>query len=112
MHEYRYIIIDADVADLYGIEKKQVNQAVKNNPEKFLNGYLFELDTNDKNEPVKNFDRFKKLKHSSATLKGFTEKGLYPNNFKMHRSLYVGAALVAVRRRTGARPASTTQYHL
>jgi hypothetical protein len=62
---------------LNGIETKQVNQAVKNNPEKFPEGYLFELDTNEKNKLVKNFDRFKKLKHSSVPLKGFTEKGLY-----------------------------------
>lgn len=56
---------------LLGIETKQVNQAVKNNSEKFPNGYLFELDTNKKNELVKNFDRFKKLNHSSAPLKSF-----------------------------------------
>ena len=71
------IIIDTDVAELYGIETKYVNQAVKNNPEKFPDGYLFELEDTEKNELVKNFDRFKKLKHSSAPLKGFTEKGLY-----------------------------------
>lgn len=71
------IIIDADVAELYGIETKQVNQAVKNNPEKFPDGYLIELDSTEKNELVKNFDRFQKLKHSSTSLKGFTEKGLY-----------------------------------
>ncbi len=71
------IIIDADVAELYGIETKQVNQAVKNNLKKFPDGYLFELDANERNELVKNFDRFAKLKHSSAPLKGFTEKGLY-----------------------------------
>ena len=34
------IIIDADVADLYGVETKRVNEAVKNNPEKFPSGYL------------------------------------------------------------------------
>lgn len=71
------IIIDADVAELYGIETKQVNQAVKNNPEKFPTGYLFELDSHEKGELVKIFDRFKKLKHSSVSLKCFTEKGLY-----------------------------------
>lgn len=73
----RQIIIDSDVAELYGIETKQINQAVKNNLEKFPDGYLFELNSNEKNELVKNFDRFKNLKHSSAPLKGFTEKGLY-----------------------------------
>ena len=71
------IIIDADVAELYGVETKRVNEAVKNNPEKFPDGYLIELNTQEKNELVENFDRFNKLKHSTATLKGFTEKGLY-----------------------------------
>ncbi len=71
------IIIDMDVAELYGIETREVNQAVKNNAEKFPDGYLFELEDTEKNELIKNFDRFKKLKHSAVPLKGFTEKGLY-----------------------------------
>jgi hypothetical protein len=71
------VIIDADVAELYGVETKRINEAVKNNPEKFPSGYLFEITTQEKNELVENFDRFEKLKHSSAPLKGFTEKGLY-----------------------------------
>lgn len=37
------IIIDTDVAKLYGVETKRVNEAVKNNPEKFPDAYLFEL---------------------------------------------------------------------
>ncbi|CAM4447481.1 MAG: hypothetical protein LEGION0398_MBIBDBAK_00682 [Legionellaceae bacterium] len=37
------VLIDADVAELYGIETKRINEAVKNNPEKFPEGYLFEL---------------------------------------------------------------------
>jgi hypothetical protein len=71
------VIIDADVAELYGVETKRVNEAVKNKPEKFPGDYLFEITNQEKNKLVENFDRFKKLKHSSAPLKGFTEKGLY-----------------------------------
>lgn len=71
------IIIDTDVAELYGVETKRINEAVKNNPEKFPKGYLFEVNNQEKSELVENFDRFKKLKHSSVPLKGFTEKGLY-----------------------------------
>ena len=71
------VIIDADVAVLYGVETKRINEAVKNNPEKFPSDYLFEINTQEKNKLVENFDRFKKLKHSSALLKCFTEKGLY-----------------------------------
>ena len=62
-------IIDSDVAELYGVETKRVNEAVKNNPEKFPKGYLLEINKQEKIELVENFDRFKKLKHSSAPLK-------------------------------------------
>ena len=38
------VIIDADVAELYGVETKRVNEAVANNPEKFPEGYILQLD--------------------------------------------------------------------
>lgn len=38
------VLLDADIAVLYGVETRAVNQAVKNNPEKFPEGYLFKLD--------------------------------------------------------------------
>ena len=38
------VLIDADVAALYGVDTKAVNQAVRNNPMKFPYGYIFELD--------------------------------------------------------------------
>jgi hypothetical protein len=37
------VILDSDVAKIYGVETKRVNEAVKNNPDKFPNDYLFEL---------------------------------------------------------------------
>lgn len=60
------VIVDADVAELYGVETKRVNEAVKNNPEKFPDGYLIELNSHEKNELVEIFDRFNKLKHSTV----------------------------------------------
>jgi hypothetical protein len=68
------VIIDSDIAKIYGVETKEINQAVRNNPEKIPSGYIIEA---DKNELVKNFDRFMQLKHSTAQPKAFTEKGLY-----------------------------------
>ena len=68
------VIIDCDVANIYGVLTKEVNQAVKNNPEKFPAGYIVEA---DRDELVKTFDRFKNLKHSTTQSKAFTEKGLY-----------------------------------
>lgn len=71
------VILDSDVAELYGVETREINQAVKNNPDKFPEDFIINLDESEKSELVKNFDRFNKLKHSSATLKAFTEGGLY-----------------------------------
>ena len=71
------VLLDCDVASLYGVGTKEVNQAVKNNPEKFPKRYIITVNKKEKSELVKNFDRFSSLKHSSAPIKAFTEKGLY-----------------------------------
>ena len=39
----KQVIADADVAALYGVETKRINEAVKNNPDKFPSDYMFEL---------------------------------------------------------------------
>ncbi|MCL2844292.1 MAG: ORF6N domain-containing protein [Chitinivibrionia bacterium] len=71
------VLVDSDVAILYGVETKRINEAVKNNPDKFPNGYMIIANDAEKSELVENFDRFEALKHSSAPVKAFTEKGLY-----------------------------------
>jgi len=71
------VLLDADVAELYGVETKRVNEAVKNNPERFPDGYICKLSKSEKQELVENFDRFESLKHSSVSPKAFTERGLY-----------------------------------
>ena len=71
------VLIDGDVAEVYGVETKRVNEAVKNNRDKFPGDYLIELSQDEKDELVENFDRFNRLKHSTALPKAFTEKGLY-----------------------------------
>ena len=72
-----YVLIDADVAELYGVETKRVNEAVKNNQKKFPDGYLFVLDKMETKEVVENFDHLKKLMFSAVTPTAFTERGLY-----------------------------------
>lgn len=76
-YKNRLVLVDSDVADLYGVETKEINKAVKNNPDKFPNGYIIELTKEEKKELVENFHRFNKLKHSTVNPKIFTEKGLY-----------------------------------
>jgi hypothetical protein len=41
------VILDSDVAALYGVQTKEINQAVKNNPDKFPRGYIIELKTTE-----------------------------------------------------------------
>ena len=71
------VILDCDVAELYNVETKEINQAVRNNPKKFPKGYIWTLDEQERVELVKNFDRFEKQKHSSVLPRAFTERGLY-----------------------------------
>jgi hypothetical protein len=71
------VILDYDVAILYGVQTKEVNQAVKNNPDKFPEGYIITLTDSEKTEVVKNFDHLANLKFSPAPIKGMTEKALY-----------------------------------
>ena len=58
------VLIDRDVAALYGVETKRLNEAVKNNPDKFPKGYLFSLQQAEIQQPVENFDLFATMKHS------------------------------------------------
>ena len=54
----------------------KINQAIKNNPDKFPEGYIFELTKEEKQEVVKIFDN-PKIKFSPTFPTAFTEKGLY-----------------------------------
>jgi hypothetical protein len=71
------VLLDSDVAELYGVETKRVNEAVKNNPDKFPRNYILDVAPDERKELVENFDRFNRLKHASGSATAFTEKGLY-----------------------------------
>ena len=71
------VIADADVASLYGVETKRVNEAVRNNPEKFPADYMFVL-TKEETDILRSKISTTKLSSKSRSLpKVFTEKGLY-----------------------------------
>jgi len=54
-----FVILDSDVATFYGVETMRVNEAVKNNPDKFPSGYILELSKQEKKEVIENFDNRK-----------------------------------------------------
>ena len=72
----KQIMIDRDLSDLYGVETKVLNQAVKRNIKRFPDNFRFQLTDTEKIELVTNCDRFKKLKHSSTNPYAFTEQGV------------------------------------
>ncbi len=71
------VILDADVAQLYGVETKRINEAVKNNTDKFPEGYMFKL-THEELTYLRSKNSTTNISSKSRVLpKVFTEKGLY-----------------------------------
>ena len=70
------VMIDRDLAMLYGVETKVLNQAVKRNIERFPERFRFQLSKKETIELVTNCDRLRNLKHSSTLPHVFTEQGV------------------------------------
>ena len=75
------VLLDRDVAALYGVETREVNQAVRNNPGKFREGYIFELTAEESAVLRSNYLTLEhekgKGRYSKYNFKAFTERGLY-----------------------------------
>lgn len=74
------VLMDRDVAALYGIETKRVNEAYRNNSEKFPEGYVLFLDEEESNSlrsKISTLNDSSRGKHTKYQIKVFTEKGLY-----------------------------------
>lgn len=70
------VLMDKDLADLYGVQTRVLNQAVKRNIERFPERFRFQLTEIEKIELVTNCDRLANLKHSSVCPYVFTEQGI------------------------------------
>lgn len=62
----KQVMIDRDLAELYGVENKRLNEQVRRNVERFPEHFRFQLSNQEKDELVANCDRFNGLKHSSV----------------------------------------------
>jgi len=70
------VMLDADLAELYEVTTKALNQAVTRNEQRFPSDFMFRLAKEEKQELVTNCDRLDRLKHSSALPRVFTEQGV------------------------------------
>ncbi|MDD4357397.1 MAG: ORF6N domain-containing protein [Smithellaceae bacterium] len=89
------VLLDSDVAEIYGVETKHINQAVKNNPDKFPKGYIIALDQTDWAGLKSKF--LTSIKGGKTKLpNGFTEKGLYMLATILKSPQAVGATLAII----------------
>lgn len=72
----KQVMVDRDLADLYQVQTKRLNEQVKRNLGRFPEEFCFRLSNEEKNELVANCDRFEKLKHSTSNPYAFTEQGI------------------------------------
>lgn len=72
----RQVMVDRDLAELYQVDTKRLNEQVKRNSERFPEKFRFQLDDQEKTELVAICDRFKTLRHSSVNPFVFTEQGV------------------------------------
>lgn len=70
------VMLDRDLAELYGVEPKRLNEQVKRNLNRFPEHFRFQLTQIEKDELVANCDRFNALKHSTSFPYAFTEQGV------------------------------------
>ena len=68
-------LLDRNVAEIYGVETKRINEAVKNNLDKFPPDFYFQLTRNELQEVVENFDHLDGLKYSPFLPYAFTHLG-------------------------------------
>ena len=71
----RKVILAPDLAELYDVETRVLNQAVKRNIERFPSHFMFQLSIEEKQEVVTNCDHLRKLKYSPVSPYAFTEHG-------------------------------------
>ena len=70
------VMLDRDLAELYGVQTKVLNQAVKRNANRFPPEFMFVLAKDETDELVTNCDRFASMKHSSVPMRAFSEHGV------------------------------------
>lgn len=90
------VMLDADLAELYGVETKRLNEQVRRNIERFPEDFMFRLTAEEKAEVVANCDHLAKLKYSPTLPYAFTEHGalMLGNVLKSERAVEMSLMVV------------------
>ncbi|MFH2143336.1 MAG: ORF6N domain-containing protein [Bacteroidota bacterium] len=92
------VMIDSDLAELYGVPTKRLNEQVKRNRKRFPKHFMFELTKEEKEELVANCDQLKKIKYSSFLPNVFTHYGVLQvaNILNSDRAILTGNRIIEV----------------
>jgi hypothetical protein len=90
------VMLDTDLASVYDVTTKALNQAVKRNADRFPPDFCFHLTAEERDELVTNCDRFQKLRHSTVMPQAFTEHGalMVASVLNSHRAVEVSVFVV------------------
>ena len=69
------VMLDSDLAEIYGVKTSRLNEQVKRNKDRFPNDFMFQLTIHEKQEVIANCDHLEKLKFSRTNPYAFTEHG-------------------------------------
>jgi hypothetical protein len=91
------VMLDADLAELYGVPTKALNQAVKRNAGRFPADFMFQLTEDEKKQVVTICDHLRKLRYASALPYAFTEHGAVMLASVLNSDVAVNASIAVVR---------------
>jgi len=106
------VMLDADLAEIYSVTTKRLNEQVKRNAERFPEDFAFRLTAKEKTELVANCDRFDRLKHSTVFPLAFTEHGAIMAASVLNSQRAVEASIYIVRVFVQMREAMATHRRL
>lgn len=106
------VMLDADLAEIYGTTTKALNQAVKRNRERFPAEFMFQLNRPEKDEVVTKRDHLRRLKYSPNLPFAFTEHGAVMLASVLNSSVAVQASIAVVRAFIRLREILTTRKEL
>jgi hypothetical protein len=94
----RKVMLDSDLAELYGVDTKVLNQSVKRNIGRFPDDFMFQLTKDEKNQVVTNCDHLMRLKYSAALPYAFTEQGvaMLSSVLRSRRAIEINIAIMRV----------------
>ena len=91
------VLIDRDLAELYGVETKYLNRQVRRNIKRFPTEFMFRITKTERDELVTICHRFKTMKHSSSLPYAFTEHGVVMLASVLNSEIAIKISIIIIR---------------